>query len=352
MIALPSRYTLKSVVPGGAMSDTLLCCDQHLGRDVIIKSLKPGVEPYRLMDELTALAAIRSKHVVQVFDVVRAPDGSVIGFVEEYIDGGPVVFAPPGISPVDAMRLIYPIAVGVAEVHSHGRVHRDLKPDNMRYDSGGTLKIFDFGLAKIDGAIGTSSLWFTAGYSAPEIFQKDSTGKHNFTKAVDVFAFGATACWLLNGGALPGGLMSVPPTLPCFDFASLTVSLPAPVTSLLNLCLAANSGLRPSMDEVCRVLSKTLLAGSHRMLLTYGSTEYRLDASNTQASLSANGGSVQIKYDGMDFLVTAVSGPVLINNLPVKPGYVMSGSTVIVLGAQGGQRTSVTADISHPEVIL
>ena len=88
------------------------------------------------------------------------------------------------------------------------------------------------------------------------------------------------------------------------------------------------------------------------MLLTAGNSEYRLDASNPTASLTARGANIQIKYDGLDFVVIAVSGPVLVNNLPVKVGDVMLGSTVIVLGASGAPITSVTADVSHPEVIL
>ena len=334
------------------MSDTVLCTDQHLQRKVVVKSLKPGIAPHRLMDELSSLAAIRSKHVVQVLDVIKDSGGSVIGFVEEYIDGGAVVAASPGICAVDAMRMIFPVAAGIADIHAHSRVHRDIKPDNMLYDSEGTLKIFDFGLAKIDGAGGTAQLYYTLGYSAPEIFTPDASGKHHFTKAVDVFAFGATVLWMLNGGQLPNELNKVPPTLPCIDFSSLPVGLPAPVSDILNRCLDADPAQRPSMDEVRDLLGKTLLEGRHRMLLTYGSTPHRLDVANPKVSLSANGAKIQIAYNGLDFVIVAVSGPVLVNNLQVKAGTVMSGSTVIVLGDPGGARTSVTADVSHPEVIL
>jgi len=39
-----------------------------------------------------------------------------------------------------AMRKLYPIACGVADIHAHGRLHRDLKPDNMKVDSEGNTK--------------------------------------------------------------------------------------------------------------------------------------------------------------------------------------------------------------------
>jgi eukaryotic-like serine/threonine-protein kinase len=352
MIVLPERYKLENALHGGGMSETLLCTDTHLSRKVVVKSLKPGIEPRRLLDELSALAAIRSKHVVQVLDIVRETNGSIAGFVEEHIDGGPLVAAPSSISTPGVIRLLYPIAMGIADIHAHNRVHRDIKPDNLRYDAEGTLKIFDFGLTKIDGSGGTTQLWFTHGYSAPEIFQKDASGKHTFTKSVDVFAFGATALWLLNGGNLPEGLLAVPPVLPCVDFNSLAIELPVTVAEMLNLCLDTDPIVRPSMTEVARLLGKSLLAGLHRMLLTHGNTEYRVDSNNPKVSLGANGANLQIQYNGLDFVVIAASGPVFINNIPVKVGQIMCGSAVIVFGMVSTTKLSVTADVSNPEVIL
>ncbi|PTE08710.1 hypothetical protein C9427_19805 [Mesorhizobium helmanticense] len=65
MIVLPARYsTVIKTLSGGGMSETALCFDGNLQRKVVVKSLKPGIEKHRLMDELSALADIRSKYVV------------------------------------------------------------------------------------------------------------------------------------------------------------------------------------------------------------------------------------------------------------------------------------------------
>lgn len=144
MITLPARYAqIISQFPNGGMANTLLCRDSHLDRNVIIKSLKSGIEPHRLLDELSALSAIRSRYVVQVLDVI-IENGKPVGFVEEYLSGNQLTPCVAPIAPTDALKAIYPIAAGIADVHMHGRVHRDLKPDNMRYDADGQLKIFDF----------------------------------------------------------------------------------------------------------------------------------------------------------------------------------------------------------------
>src|SRR5436190_1688636 len=192
------------------MSDTLLCEDKHLQRKVVVKKLKPGIDKHRLLDELSALASIRSKYVVLVFDVIY--DGKdIVGLVEEYIEGPDL---KPLASPVTldaAIPALYPMFAGIAEIHGHNRLHRDLKPENMKYDGTGTLKIFDFGLAKLATNAKTKNLYFSPGYAAPEIFSQDSSGHHNFTTGVDVFALGSVSFWLLNNGKLPMKILKVPP---------------------------------------------------------------------------------------------------------------------------------------------
>jgi len=337
------------------MSDTVVCEDAHLKRKVVIKSLKPGVATHRLMDELSALSAIRSKHVVQILDVVTNALGDIVGLVEEYIDGTDLTPIQNISNQEEILRALYPIAAGICDIHSHGRVHRDIKPDNMKIDSEGVLKIFDFGLAKIDGKAATSNLYFSPGYSAPEIFHQDASGKHNFTPAVDTFAFGCTSLWILSNGSLPACLLSVPPKLPSgdCDFLKLAVKLPPQVAAMLNDCLHIDANKRPSLKSIMDLIGRYILHGKHKMLLTYGGKEYKLDQANPKVTLDSNGSGINIQYDGLDFTVTAVTGSVHINNSPVAKGFILKGASVIVLGPVGGSvpRASITADVSHPEVV-
>lgn len=151
MIALPTRYALKAALTGGGMSDTLHCRDTVLKRDVVIKALKPGIAPHRLLDELAALSAIRSRFVVEIYDVIRDSNGDVIAVIEEFLGGPSLAACAAGYVATDALRALYPVAAGIAQVHAHGRVHRDIKPENMKFDDEGQLNIFDFGLAKLAG---------------------------------------------------------------------------------------------------------------------------------------------------------------------------------------------------------
>ncbi|MDX0437118.1 serine/threonine-protein kinase [Sinorhizobium meliloti] len=354
MIKLPARYSnVKKILSGGGMSDTMVCFDKNLERDVVVKTLKPGIEKHRLMDELSALADIRSKYVVQVLDVLRYGE-DIVGFIEEYVEGSELKPFGSGVKETIALRSLYSIISGIADIHQFGRVHRDIKPENMKVDKSGVLKIFDFGLAKLASGAKTKQLYFTPGYTPPEVFVPDKDGNHSFTAAVDVFAFGATALWLLNAGKLVPEMAQIPPSvskLPAvFDATPLQLS--AGVSALLNRCLSCEPTVRPTSTEMKAILGKQLLYNKHRMLITYNGVDHFVDATNKQVKLSAGSDVVTITYSGLDFAVTQVSGHVRHNNKQVVVGYVLQGSSVIVLGdpAQRG-RTSITADISHPEVM-
>jgi serine/threonine protein kinase len=165
---LPGRYQRESSLSGGGMSDTVVCVDSHLQRRVAIKALAPGVDTGRILDELAALQEIRSKHVVQIYDVIRDADDRVEAIVEEYLPGSDLSTKPIPTTAEEFIRLIYPISEGIADIHDHNRVHRDIKPTNMKYDAEDILKIFDLGLSRIDGVDAqTMNVIGTLGYMAP-----------------------------------------------------------------------------------------------------------------------------------------------------------------------------------------
>lgn len=340
------------------MSDTLVCHDENLQRSVVVKALKPGVAPHRLLDELKALSAIRSEYVVQVYDVIKDDHGSIIGFVEEHLTGQDLVECQSGCSVQDAAKKIYPVAAGIAEIHSHGVVHRDIKPDNMKRDASGQLKIFDFGLSKDNSSLGTTSLYFTPGFTAPEAFSSSAQGLHTYTQAVDVFAFGCVCIWLLNNKLLPNELYMVPPAIPIegFTFHSLTTSVPSTIADLLNLCIDPDPVKRPSMAQITLGLAAEILRNRHRLLLTLAGKEYVIDATKPTIKLTWQTSDVEISYTGTKFEVIAIKGTVVINNGPIALWQTLTGSSIIVLGVDdrpnGLTRASITCDVSHPEVSL
>ena len=79
---LPPRYEPSGITfDDGGMSEAIVCTDTHLERQVVVKSLKPGADSKRILDELAALQTIRSKHVVQIYDVIRDAKDNVVAIV-------------------------------------------------------------------------------------------------------------------------------------------------------------------------------------------------------------------------------------------------------------------------------
>jgi serine/threonine protein kinase len=339
------------------MSDATLCTDTHLDRLVVVKSIKTGVDERRILDELSALQAIRSKHVVQIYDIIRTDVGAVTGIVEEYLPGRDLTEVPAPTTADEFLRLVFPIAEGIADIHGHGIVHRDLKRQNMKYDGEACLKIFDFGLSRIEAAdaktIGSIG---TPGYMAPELYERTKGGTVSFTRAVDVYAFGATTLALVLG-KLPKELRAHPPKhpSPLTNFSALSLGLPPDVSEILEKCFNVEPERRPGMDEISRVIGLHLLRDRHRALLVSRGRTYVLDHTNRIVQLSVtNQGALTIEYDGLRFVLSGVSGAVAVNNLPVSNGDVLPGSCVIVFGTAdlGTRRTMITVDVSHPEVAL
>jgi eukaryotic-like serine/threonine-protein kinase len=354
---LPVRYEKVGInFSGGGMSTAFKCTDKHLDRDVLVKVLQKGVDQKRILDEVKALSAIRSKHVVQIFDVLKDNSGNVTAIVEEFLPGPDLNDTLP-IKDVDlVLRHIYAIACGLSDIHAVKVIHRDIKPNNMKTDAEGCLRIFDFGLSREDGVnsetVGTIG---TPGYIAPELCAP-AHQTVSFTAAVDVFAFGATALKLIRG-KIPTELRAIPPKLPCADadFSKQVVVLPPTIASILNQCLSQKPSKRPSMNTVRDIIGRHLLYGRHKATMIVTAGVHYLEKVGQSVTLSAGSlGSVDVNYDGYDFIATNVKGDVFINNTIIAPPQNLPGACVITLGATslGTKRRFITFDVTHPEVVL
>ena len=86
---IADRYEPPGATSAGGMGEIIECIDLHLQRRVIIKRLQADIEARRLLDEQRALAKVRSKHVVQLYDIVELTDRRKTekAIVLEFIEG-------------------------------------------------------------------------------------------------------------------------------------------------------------------------------------------------------------------------------------------------------------------------
>ena len=115
------------------------------------------------------------------------------------------------------MTLFLQLCDGLQHAHESGVIHRDIKPENLLVDKEGSLKIADFGLAKLNGGAGASSEWQTSdgrrmgtlGYMAPEQVEKPQAVDHR----ADIYSAGVVLYEMLTGELPLGRFLRLPKRL-------------------------------------------------------------------------------------------------------------------------------------------
>jgi hypothetical protein len=201
------RYELRGVLGSGAMGVVYQAFDPNMKREVAVKLLHPDGElsaddRARFRFEAEAMGSLTHDHVVRVYDFGEA-DG-VPFLVMPLLTGGTLAGWLKGrgrqLPPKEAAGIARDIALGVHHAHQRGIIHRDLKPANILRDDAGSVRVADFGLARLADAT-TSRMAGTVAYMAPE---QVGSGQR-LTTAVDVHAVGAILFELLAGGPPFGG---------------------------------------------------------------------------------------------------------------------------------------------------
>jgi serine/threonine protein kinase len=254
---LDGRYALEDVIGRGGMADVYLGRDEALRRPVAVKILREITsDPHaraRFTAEARTLAGLSHPGLVAVLDA--GTDGERPYLVMELIRGT-TLRERCGVGPLDptqAMAVGTQLADALAYVHSHGIVHRDVKPGNVLLSGDGRILLTDFGIARLtsEPADLTGALTMgTAAYLAPEQLRRDPLGP-----AVDVYALGLLLLEALTGErAYPG-----PPTEAML--ARLTSSpaipgrVPPPWRALLRAMTAGEPADRPTMVDVGSTLA-------------------------------------------------------------------------------------------------
>ena len=194
-------YQILAQIGAGGMGIVYRARDTRVDRDVAIKVSGEHFSD-RFEREARAVAALNHPNICTLHDV--GPDYLVM----ELVDGEPLKGPLPFPTALDYARQI---ALALDAAHERGIVHRDLKPANIRVRSDGTVKVLDFGLAKIGTeaepaadlsnsptmpAMGTQAgtILGTAAYMAPE----QARGKI-VDKRADIWAFGVVFYEMLTG---------------------------------------------------------------------------------------------------------------------------------------------------------
>ena len=147
-------HRILSLLGAGGMGDVYRARDTRLGRDVAIKVVSDRFHsiPERLARferEARVLATLNHPHIGAIYGLEEA-DG-VRGLVLELVEGATLAerLAAGPLSIQEALAVARQIADALEAAHEKGIIHRDLKPANIKITPDGTVKVLDFGLAKV-----------------------------------------------------------------------------------------------------------------------------------------------------------------------------------------------------------
>jgi eukaryotic-like serine/threonine-protein kinase len=260
---LADRYRIEEVVGRGGMGAVYRAHDQRLGREVAVKVVSPpggdtaslpGLRA-RFQREARAIAALQHPNVVTVFDVGTDPRLGLDFLVMELLRGEDLasrLLRKGSPAPRTSLSLLHQAALGLAEGHRLGLIHRDVKPGNLFLQPGDQigevrLRVLDFGIADlvVDPAHTQTHLTvegrspLSPAYASPEQLR----GLSRLTPATDVFSLGAVGYHLLTGGR---AFASADPDRMLAELADTLAALrsgdrlPAPVRGLLQRALAVH----------------------------------------------------------------------------------------------------------------
>jgi tetratricopeptide (TPR) repeat protein/tRNA A-37 threonylcarbamoyl transferase component Bud32 len=276
-VSLGDGYALERELGGGGMSLTYVATEHALARRVVVKMLSPelaaGVSVERFRREILLAAKLQHPHVVPVLSTGVA--NGLPWFTMPYVEGESLRIrlsrGPLRIGEV--IGILRDVARALAFAHSHGVVHRDIKPDNVLL-SQGSATVTDFGIAKAisaartDAPGGTLTVAGTSlgtpAYMSPE----QCAGDPGIDHRSDIYAFGAMAYELLGGrppfqGSSPAKILGAHLGETPKDIRELRADTPPLMADLVMQCLAKDPDARPQQaTDLVRVLDSVTSSGT------------------------------------------------------------------------------------------
>jgi serine/threonine protein kinase len=149
-----AHYEILEALGEGGMGVVYRAVDTRLGRPVALKVLRHDApladeSRKRFVQEARAASALNHPHIITIYEIGQDGDGDFIAM--EYVAGRSLaqIIAQDRLRIGEALKYAAQIADALAAAHAAGILHRDLKPANVMLSYRGSIKVVDFGLAKL-----------------------------------------------------------------------------------------------------------------------------------------------------------------------------------------------------------
>jgi serine/threonine-protein kinase len=198
------RYEIDALIGEGGMGRVYKAVDPMIGRTVAIKTLAAefGGEQFadfkqRFFREARSAGRVNHPNVVTIYDVGETDEVAFIAM--EYVEGRTLREVLDAGAPLileQACRVAVQVAYALEAAHKHSIVHRDVKPANIMITADGSVKLMDFGIARLPDGLRTRTglLFGSPSYVAPE-----QIVGHPVDGRSDLFALGVVLYEMLTG---------------------------------------------------------------------------------------------------------------------------------------------------------
>ena len=257
------RYQVIELIAEGGMGSVFRGWDPKLKRPVALKTIQLQGEASRsalkdkLVEEAVATARFNHPHIVGVYDAADSVEAAYVAM--ELVEGVSLavfMWEQGRLEAEAAVPIVACIASALETAHSHGLVHRDVKPGNVLLGYDGGIKVSDFGIATfLSGLRGDEGQIFgTPGYIAPEVARGEP-----WEPASDCFALGVILYECLTGRApfgsktarqiLVNTVVRYPPPL-----REVQPDVSPAIDGLCSALMAKNPGERPQANVAAEAL--------------------------------------------------------------------------------------------------
>ena len=195
------RFQISEVLGRGGMGEVYKAFDPTLQRTVAVKTVRPDIDrpEYldRLMREAQACARLSHPNIVTVYEAGQI-DG-VVYIAMEYLQGKNLadILDAKSLTFEDKIRILAKVLEALHHAHGLDVVHRDIKPSNIHLQSDGTIKLMDFGLARMmqaDTLTASGNVLGTPHYASPEQLKGEVVDRRT-----DIYSAGVMAYEMLSG---------------------------------------------------------------------------------------------------------------------------------------------------------
>jgi len=258
------KFRIGKQIGRGGMGVVYEAEDLKLGRTVALKFLPAALTGdadarERFVLEARAASGLDHPNICAIHEIGETEAGEMFiamacykgESLKDRLEQGPL---PPN----EVLDIAVQTAEGLAKAHELGIVHRDIKPGNIFLTSDGTVKILDFGLAKLAGQVKLTrpgSTLGTAAYMSPEQVRGEDVGP-----GTDVWSLGVVLYEMMTGGLpFPGenvqAVLHAVLNEPALPVRNLRAGFPGGIESLVRRALAKDPARRfPSARRLAEAL--------------------------------------------------------------------------------------------------